>query len=144
MSKLLTYDTATLSRVLNCNQALVFIGREKDPVKDTSINYRMQAVIMNLETHEMAALDPFLIHNPIGQKNVIYEALFVSLSTVARTLTCAGFEIFYIPRNKNQTIPPSDIRIFDPSQDKPAYHIADIELVDVFSDDIVDMCSELA
>jgi len=143
IDKLLIYNHQELSGVLDNDRIFIAAVMEDEPIRTGEPFYKLQAIAMNLDTLEIAALGPRTYGQHLDQSNSNYKGLFTELSTSARVLTCTGVEVLYIPRKKNQSIPPDEIRIFDPSQEETAHHISNIRDFEKFKTDLYQMSLDL-
>jgi len=141
------YNLQDLKDLLKSDRVMVLAVHDTDTIKtktdasDKASCYNMQAMLLDLEAAAdgdcvAACIDNTRIPLELDKPNTYYDALFIGLSATANILTIEGWDVFYIPRRKGQTMPPDEVRLFDPSQTRPAYHISSYDLVEANCDEL--------
>ena len=153
------YNLQNLKDLLRSNRVMVLAVHDTDTTKmKTDVPpsygsmipsvYNMQAMLLDLEAAAdgdlvTACIDNTRIPLELDKANTYYDALFIGLSATANILTIEGWDVFYIPRRMGQTMPPSDVRLFDPSQTRPAYHISSYESIETNFKKLAEMADNL-
>jgi len=149
------YNLQDLKDLLKSDRVMVLATHDTDMARGRTDGtdmappvYNMQAMLLDLEAAAdgdlvTACIDNTRIPLELDKTNTYYDALFIGLSATANILTIEGWDVFYIPRRMGQTMPPNDVRLFDPSQTRPAYHISSFESVETNFKKLAEMADNL-